>query len=251
MKYLFVDNKIRDIEYNYLKSLNFEIIKLQVNGNLYDEISSHVDIHVCKIKDKVIVSKELYEYLNINFFCINKHLDLKEKIICGDSYVLGDYPLDVKYNLFTFNNIAIHNFKYTDKTCLSVIDDLNMDKINVKQGYSNCSCLNILDKICLTSDKGIFNKLVKEKNNNFNIDIIYISKDKCDINLLKNNGKYSDMKGFIGGCLSYIDNKLIIFGDSKYIYNFSKVKEVLDKNNIQIVEFKDNKLIDYGKIIEV
>ena len=258
MKYLFIDNKIRDIEYNYLKSLNYEIILIPTNLKIYDEISSHTDIHICKIKDKVIVSKEIYEYLNNEFFSINKYLDLKDKIIKGDSYIIDNYPLDVKYNIFQFNKYVVHNFKYTDLKCLDIIEELDLEKIDVNQGYSNCSCLNILDKVCITSDIDIYNKLIN-KIDNKNINIVYIDKDKCDIKLLKNYNKeyinnimlYSAMKGFVGGCMSYIDNKLILFGDSKYIYNFEKIKSILILNNIEIIEFKNIDLIDYGKIIEV
>ena len=251
MKYIFVDNKIRKIEFEYLKNLNYEVIKIPTNLDLYDEISSHIDIHICKIKDKVVVSKKLYEYLETTYFNNNIYLELKNKITKGESDIFNKYPLDIKYNIFNFKNIVMHNFKYTDKKCLQIIDKLNLKKINTNQGYSNCSCLNILDKICITSDIDIYNKLKKETINNLSVDIIYIDKDKCDIKLIKNNGKYSTMKGFIGGALSFINNKLIIFGDSKYIYNFDVIKNILDKNKIEIIEFKNIKLIDYGKMIEV
>ena len=249
MKYILVDNKVRDIELEYFNSLNYEVIKIPTNTRLYDEISSHTDIHVCKLKDKVIVSKELYNYLDYTYFKNNIYVDLRDKIIVGNSYVLDKYPLDIKYNLFQFKSYVIHNFNYTDEKCLNVIDNLKLKKIDVNQGYSNCSCLNILDKICLTCDIDIYNKLNNELIKD--LKLIYVDKEKCNINLIKNNGKYSNMKGFIGGCLSVVDGKLIVFGDSKYIYNFDEIKEVLDNNNIKLIEFKGYKLIDYGKIIEV
>lgn len=255
MKYLFIDNKIRKIELEYFKSLNYEVILIPSNSKIYDEISSHTDIHLVKLFDKYVVSKELYEYLEMKFFDNNKYLDLKEKLIIGNSYVIDKYPLDIPYNIFTFKSYIIHNFKYTDLKCLDLINNIdNVIKIDVKQGYTNCSCVNISDEICITSDLEIYNKL-KELNTNKEIklyeDIVYIDNNKCDIKLIKNSGEYSNMDGFIGGCMSYIENKLIIFGDKKYINDIDYIEKTLKKHNIDIIDFKNLKLIDYGKAIEI
>ena len=248
MKYIFVDNKIRDIELKYLKALEYQVIFIPTNNKTYEEISSHTDIHVCKIKDKVIVSVEIYKYLETKYFNNNIFLDLKTKIIKGSSNVLNKYPLDVKYNIFNFKDYVFHNFNYSDKICLELISKYKLNLVNINQGYSNCTSVNIMDKLCITSDLGIYNKV---KTNFKSIDIIYIDKDKCNIKLIKNNGQYSKMQGFIGGCMSYSDRKLIIFGDSKNIYNFNIIKQKLDELNVEIVDFKGMDLIDYGKIIEV
>ena len=50
-------------EWEELKSLGYELIEKNKNENLYSEISSHVDIFACKIKDKIIVENGLYKTL--------------------------------------------------------------------------------------------------------------------------------------------------------------------------------------------
>ena len=61
MKYLIIDNRMRQIEKQKLREMGYELIELQKNENIYEEISSHVDIHLCKIKDKLIVEKSKYD----------------------------------------------------------------------------------------------------------------------------------------------------------------------------------------------
>ena len=49
MKYLIIDERMRDIEKNTLRNLGYELIEIKKNNNVYPEISSHVDIFTCKI----------------------------------------------------------------------------------------------------------------------------------------------------------------------------------------------------------
>ncbi len=246
MKYLFVDSKIRDEELEYFKELNYTIIPIITNSKIYNEISSHTDIHICNLGNDLIVSKEVYEYLDEEYFNNNKYLDLKDRLICGSNYVKDKYPNDIKYNVFKFKNFVFHNFKYTDETLLKYIDKNNYIKVNINQGYSNCSSLNIDDKIVITSNKEIF-EFLKSKN-----EIVhYVSNEDSDIKLLIDKSTYSNMKGFIGGATSYINNTLIIFGDICNISEYEKLKDILNSNDIKYKYFENLSMIDYGKAIEI
>ena len=46
---IIVDKKIRKCEEEYLKSLGYNIWKVENSNNVYDEISSHVDIFFTKL----------------------------------------------------------------------------------------------------------------------------------------------------------------------------------------------------------
>ena len=85
-KYIVIDNKMRKVEKEYLKSLGYRIINIQTNKNVYDEISSHVDIFACKIKDKIVVEPSVYSYLK------EEKYDL-ENVICGKNKASSKYPL--------------------------------------------------------------------------------------------------------------------------------------------------------------
>ena len=63
------------------------------------------------------------------------------------------------YTSCQIGNNIIHNFKYTDKKILEYIDKNHFRKYQVNQGYSKCNTSVINDKVCITSDYGIYKTL--------------------------------------------------------------------------------------------
>lgn len=70
-----------------------------------------------------------------------------------------------------------------------------------------------------------------------------------DIKLLSESG-YSNKKGFIGGAISKIDDKIIVFGDLSKIDSKNKIRNFILSKNLEILEFKGQDVVDYGGIIE-
>lgn len=237
-KYIVIDGKMRKDEKEYIRSLKADVIELTQNNGVYDEISSHVDIFCSKINGKVIFEKRLYSLLK------SKSQIFKENIISGDSFIKGNYPNDIAYNVCNIGNNAIHNFKYTDKTILNVIQKEKLNMININQGYSNCSIAVIDDSSAIVADKKIGEVLLKN-----GIDVLLLDKEDLDIKLLKNNGKYSTMKGFIGGCIARIEDKIIVFGDINKIDKYGKIRDFVNARKLELVYFKDLDVIDYGGVV--
>ena len=237
-KYIVIDNKMRKVEKEYLKSLGYRIINIQTSKNVYYEISSHVDIFCCKIKDKVVLEPSVYKYLK------EEKNDLKN-IICGKNKVGLKYPLDVLYNVCCIGENVIHNFKYTDEKILEIIQKEKLNMIDINQGYSNCSIAVIDDKSVVVTDKKIAEKLIEN-----DIDVLLLE-ENLDIKLLKNDGKYSKMKGFIGGCIARIDNKIVIFGDISKIDRDNKIQKFIQSRNLEIVYFNGLDVIDYGGVLVI
>lgn len=238
-KYIVIDSKMRKEEKEYIKKLKYNIIELKKRDNIYEEISSHVDIFCCKIKNNIIVEKELY-----NEFLKNSDEIVKEKIICGKSYSKGGYPNDVAYNVCNIGNNVIHNFKYTDKKIIDIIQKEKLNMININQGYSNCSIAVIDDNSAIVTDKKIEENLLKN-----NIDVLFLDKRDLDIKLLKNDSRYSNMAGFIGGCIARVEDKIIVFGDIDKIDKYGKIRGFINTRNLQLVYFKGLDVIDYGGIV--
>lgn len=237
-KYVIIDSKMRKVEKEYLKSLGYILIEIKSKINVYDEISSHVDIFCCKINDILIVEPSIYNFL--------KEKEYKFKnVICGNKSILAKYPLDVLYNVCCIGENVVHNFKYTDKKILEIIQKENMKMININQGYSNCSIAVIDEKSVIVTDKKIAEKLIEN-----NIDVLLIE-EKIDIKLLKNDGTYSSMNGFIGGSIARIQNKVIVFGDITKIDKEGKIQKFIQKRNLEIIDFKGLDVIDYGGIVTV
>lgn len=229
---LIIDNRMRTVEKEYLASFG-DLIELPKCEKLYSEIVSHPDIFITKINDKLICApciKDLLESRISNF-------------IVGEKDPSQPYPNDIYYNVCVFGNYAIGNFSYLDKRVIEIIDETNKTKINVNQGYSNCSCRPINDNALITSDKGIYDECIKN-----GIDVLYLETDS--IKLLDSNNQFSNMKGFIGGATCIIDNTLILFGSIDFLGNENKLKllSFLDKYNIKIKDFSDFEIIDYGGV---
>ncbi len=215
MQNVIIDSRIRDIEYNYLSKF-FNVIRLPLSNDVYEEISGHSDIFYTKINNQVIVAP-------------NAEV-MEQQFIMGKEKVGKEYPKDVLYNVCQIGNKVIGS-KYTDK---SIKPD-----IIVKQGYVKCSIAVTSNNSCITSDKGIA-KVLKRNN----IEVLYVEEN--DIKLLKKDATASTMKGFIGGASFVFDNKFVLFGDSNNLSNKDKIIQHLDKYNLELVDFKGLHIYDYG-----
>lgn len=236
---IIVDNRKRKIEMEFLNKLDRNILALPSINNVYEEISSHVDIYISKIKDTLIIEKAMYDNIK------EKVLDNDICIVRGNETVKNPYPNDILYNVCVIGNNAIHNFKYTDKKLLEIIDKKGLNKININQGYSNCSIAVIDDNSAIVSDKKIANMLQE-----YGIDTLYID-EKLDIKLLDKKGNYSKMSGFIGGAIERMENNVIVFGDLNKIDKENKIRNFITSRNLNVIDFKGFDVIDYGGIIKI
>ena len=230
MKYVVIDKRMRKKEKEYLKKLGMNIIEVNYHPEVYDEISSHVDIFVCKIKDTIFLSPNITEIQLPN-------------LVIGEGKVLAKYPFDIKYNVASIGNYVIHNFKYTDKKILDYIEDNKLKKVDVKQGYTKCNIAVTSKNSCITSDELIAEKLIEN-----GIDALYVK--ESNIKLLDKSGNPTGMQGFIGGATGILGNKFILFGDSKYLENKEIILNHIQKYGLELVEFEDELIYDYGGIID-
>ncbi len=225
---IIIDSRMRNEEKEYLKKYG-ELIEIECQDCVYDEISAHPDIFFCKINDQI-------------FQAPNLKLEKQLKTQKGSSSVGKQYPDDVKYNICQIGKKIIHNFKYTDSLVNDYINSIGLEKINIKQGYTKCSIAVTSENSCITSDEGIYKTLQKE-----NIDVLLL-RDEI-IHLQDKNKNITNMNGFIGGSSCIIDNKFILFGDSDKLNSKSKLVDFLNKQKLELIDFKNLEIIDYGGVI--
>lgn len=225
---IIIDSRMRNEEKEYLKK-HGELIEIECQDSVYDEISAHPDIFFCKINDQI-------------FQAPNLKLEKQLKTQKGSSSVGKQYPDDVKYNICQIGKKIIHNFKYTDSLVNDYINSIGLEKINIKQGYTKCSIAVTSENSCITSDEGIYKTLQKE-----NIDVLLL-RDEI-IHLQDKNKNITNMNGFIGGSSCIIDNKFILFGDSDKLNSKSKLVDFLNKQKLELIDFKNLEIIDYGGVI--
>lgn len=237
MKYLIIDERMRQVEKEKLKELRYELIEIKKNENVYPEISSHVDIFTCKVGSKVIVEPSQYK-------SIKNQLSSEYNQVKGQESIGTKYPDDIKYNVCTIGKKAIHNFKYTDIIAKQELIKQGYELINTNQGYTNCSIAVIDDNSAIVTDKGLYKILQKN-----NIDVLYLQYE-LEIKLLNGN-EYSNKKGFIGGVISRIANQIVVTGDLDKIDPSGLIRKFVLSKELEIVEFKGLDVIDYGGIIEL
>ena len=129
------------------------------------------------------------------------------------------------------------------------MEEYGYERIDVSQGYANCSIAVIDDRSIITSDNGIYKKL-----KNLDLDILFIEPD--NIKLL-NNGVYSMKKGFVGGCLTRLKserngkNVIFVSGDLNKLNSGKKIRDFISDRNIDLIELPGLDVIDYGGMVEL
>ena len=80
------------------------------------------------------------------------------------------------------------------------------------------------------------------------VDVLCL-KNSPDIKLLDAQGNYSKMNGFIGGAITRVEDKVIVFGDLGKIDKTQQILNFVKKYNLELVDFKGLDVIDYGGLI--
>lgn len=228
----FVDYRITKLEKNVLKSLGLSILEIPKCNNLYKSIDGHVDIQlniIDKKSKKVIIHKDISETFK------EKLKKFNISYIESSNSLKYSYPDNIFLNALILNNYFIHNLKYTDENLLVTQNNKNL--INVKQGYTKCSCLPVSDKALITSDIGIYNILIKH-----DFDILLLPPGDIILEGLD--------YGFIGGVGGLINKNLMAFFGNLDLYLYGgKVKSFLKKYNVTPIYLMDEKLHDRGSLL--
>ena len=227
----FVDYRISDEELLSLKNLNFDIIKIPKDHNLYSAIDGHVDIQLNilnKSKKEIIINKNLPQ--NFKDILTEKNINFIE----ASSRLSHKYPNNISLNAYITENYLVHNLKFTDEIILNHSRDKKL--INIKQGYSKCSILPIRENVIITNDNGIYKTSLSE-----DFEILYLPFG--DIILPGLN------YGFIGGVGGMInDNTMAFFGSLEHYSFGEEIKKFLYKYDVKPIYLNDGKLVDRGSL---
>lgn len=230
----FVDYRTTYPEKEKLSSFGLEIIEIPICNDLYEAINGHVDIQfniLDKKSKKVIINK------NISKNFKNNLEDRGITYIESKNSLKDSYPNNIILNALILENYFIHNLKFTDENLLN--DQKDKILINVKQGYTKCSCLPVSDKALITNDSGIYNSLCK-----YNFDILLLPPGDIILEGLN--------YGFIGGTGGLINNTtMAFFGDLNHYKYGNEVISFLSKYNVKPIYLKNSKLTDRGSLFVI
>jgi len=231
--FVIVSEKINGYFEKELTNCGLIVIKVRKNKKLYTAIESHPDIILCGVGKTIVIEADTYEYLS------EKITNLAYHVIKIEAIESGKYPDNIKLNLAYTGKFAIHNLKHTDETLLEILnrdlEDIRVEFIDIKQGYSKCSLLIVDESSVITSDIGIYSSL----------------KDKMNCLLIeKGDIKLSTLDyGFIGGASGRYKDEVWFYGDVSKHPDYKIIKAFIEDRNLKLKYFKEFELEDVGSIL--
>ena len=226
MSFVILSHKTHECVKSYLKKSGHTLIEVPSSATVYDAVSNHADIFVCRVRDTLFCAPEISGILSD----------------AGVSHITGgipghDYPLNIRYNACTVGDIFIHNLKYTDDALLSFVKESGMKTVNVRQGYTKCSIAPVGSGI-ITADEGIVRAMT-----GIGIDILKIHTG----HVLLEGFDY----GFFGGACGVVGDEFIVNGDLYKHPDGERIADFVRAQGFKVVSFEGIPLCDIGSIIEV
>lgn len=189
-----------------------DVILVDKTAPVYDAVSCHPDIYYCRLPNGSVIKAQTNEIGN-------------------------SYPENIGFNAVCLDKYFIHNLKYTNPRLRQCAENLGLVPVNVKQGYTKCSCVVVDGSSIITSDNGIYRTLSA-------LD---------DVNVLKIRQGYVNLNGFeygfLGGASGRVGETLYFSGDITKHPDFEMIRAFCEKRNTDIKWF-DFPLDDIGSIIE-
>lgn len=213
-----------------LKAQNVKILDFGENTSLNSKIAFHADMSFLVLDSKNILianemqyKKSILSDLGLNVFTLNHRLG-------------NIYPMDSPLNCVILEHYIICNIDTVSPFVLQYFKD-SKTIINVRQGYTKCSCVIVSNNAIITEDAGIYNAC-KGK-----VDVLLVSKGHVHLT----GYDY----GFLGGASGKIGNIIAFNGDISLHPDFDKIKDFLAKYNKKALSLCSEELYDIGSILEV
>ncbi len=218
-------DNIKIIDNNTIKSFDC--------SKIYAPLNTHPDLQIHKVSDdRVYAEPCCFEYYKE---ILSPHIE----VIKGNSVNGGTYTSHVAYNIARVGKNIFCNTKYADKNIIDYYEKNDYRIIHINQGYSKCNICIVSDNAVITEDSGIARTMKAVKIN------------VCEIKA-GSVGLCEFPYGFIGGASGIVNNNLLFCGDIKRHPQYDEICRFINENSdLKIVSLSENKLWDYGSIIEI
>lgn len=225
-----VDQRAEEAVFSALEGLGFNVIKSFDFAYIYEPVNTHPDLQIHFTDDKTaVVAPKAFNYYR-------KQIPREITLIKGDKDPGAAYPEDCAYNAARIGNNVFGNLKFIDREIIRIYESMNMNFINVKQGYTKCGTCIVGDNAAITEDEGIFKALTEN-----GVDALKINVGE----VVLNGFEY----GFIGGATGLSGRNLIFCGDVSAHSDHTAIKNFLDDHKVDIINLLQTKFYDYGSLI--
>ena len=255
-----------------LEETGHTVYTVKSSDVVYDAISSHPDIYMCRIKNVLVIDdavntvpdiraqymEELEEkaddFSEVPIIPVLQPDDTRGHIVFEMGGIGYEYPFDIVYNAAVTDRFFIHNTEWTSPSLLDRARNAGLDIIPVKQGYTKCSCVLAGKRGLITADEGIFhtvsayNEMVLEEQGKEKDEL---SDDTIDVLLIEKGHVALDgfEYGFLGGASGCIENTVYFNGDLSKHPDFEKICRFIESQNCRVRYFEGEPLADIGSVI--
>ena len=210
MSKVYISEDANPLLKKYLSGINHIIVEIKSSNQVYESISSHPDIFMCKINSQMIMSENDLGY---------------------------SYPDNVKYNGVQVGKHFIHHLDYTASRLMSVVKASHLTPVHVSQGYTKCNIVAVDENSIITSDEGIRNTLIP-----LGLKVLLVT-----VGSVKLKGfSY----GFLGGASGRVGDCIIFNGDLSAHPDYLEISDFILSRGLKLKYFKEYELEDIGSIIE-
>ena len=211
-----------------LKTVCGRVFLLPSDRKLAGPVCHHPDMILTVVGNKLICDGDYFR-ANISYMkgtC--EYLGLEP--VTAEAPRGEKYPLDIGFNVLVTEKYLFGNLKYTAPEVLEAAKENGLEAVNVKQGYTACSSLLIMNTV-VTADPSIFESA------------------KSLLPAVKTESGKITLEpydtGFIGGAAAYFGGTLYTIGE---LDGFPSFKAFLSEKNIDICPLTGGDLADYGGI---
>ncbi len=207
-----------------------DLIVVPSNGEVDQRIAHHTDLSISVVQDRLFIEPSCYDEVIEK---LNHAGYGTEGIHCGKTIISKLYPHDIAYNVLPMKNHLFHKTDYTDAV---ITKNVNLEAIDVRQGYSRCSVLPVGLNAAITSDEGMFNVL-----SNHGYKVLKINLGDIELKGFTH--------GFIGGVGGLVENYMLINGSLKFHRDGEIIKRFIMDQNYEVIELHHGPLEDVGSIL--
>lgn len=215
-----------------LSSLGFTVMILPEYERLGEAVSSHADLLLLPIENKIFTFSEYAERIRKP---LNRLEDMGYSVEELDMFPSASYPNDVALNCLTVGKKIFSKAAHTSSKAKSFAKSQGYELIDVNQGYARCTACHVSDNALISADPSILK-----------------AAERNGIRTLKIREGHVSLKGyeygFIGGACGVFENGIFFAGDLSQHPDGEKIAEFCALCGKTAISLSDEPLCDVGSI---